>query len=195
MTAFNDLLDLRTAVVEAVGKPDIADVFPRLVLLTESAINRDLRTRDMVTSNTLTFASGEAAVPDNFVEAIGLYDAAGCEYVQQPLQQVKTTGARYWYALSADKIVIYGHNGDLALEYYAAVPTISGSMTATNWLLAKFPEIYLYGVATQAAKYMRDVEAAKTFAGLYGMALSDARSADFEARYSRARVRIAGVTP
>ena len=45
MTAFTDFLDLQTAVIEQVARPDIADVMPRLVKLAEAGINRRLRCR------------------------------------------------------------------------------------------------------------------------------------------------------
>lgn len=195
MTAFADLLDLRTAVVEQTGRPDIADVFPRLVKMTEAHLNRHLRTRSQVTGTTLTFASGVATIPSDFAEAIGLYDANGYEYVQQPLQQVKTGGTTWYYSMNASQFLVNGYDGDLTLEYYATLPTISDSMTDTNWLLTKYPGVYLYGVAYEASKHVRDVEMATAMRQLYQMELDDAAADDFGARYSRARVRVAGNTP
>ena len=193
MAAFADLLDLRTAVVEQVGRPDIADVFPRLVKLAEAHMSRNLRTRAQVTSTTLTFVSGVASVPADFAEAIGLYDANGYEYVQQPLQQVKTRA--WYYSMNASQFLVNGFEGDLTLEYYATIPTISGSMTDTNWLLARYPGVYLDGVAYEASKHVRDAEMGKAMRQLYQMELDDAAADDFGARYSRARVRVAGMTP
>ncbi len=194
MAVFNDLLDLRTAVIEAVGKPEIADVFPRLVGLAEGAIGRDLRTRDMVEQITLPFVSGEAPMPDDVAEIIGLYSADGYEYVAQPLHQVKPSGTTYYYAINASNILVNGFDGDLTLEYYAKITPLE-AMTDRNWLLDKYPEVYLHGVSLQAAKYLRDIEAAKVYKELYGMALDDARGDDFRQRYARARVRVQGVTP
>lgn len=194
--AFDDLLDLRTAVIEHVGRPDIADVFPRLVKLAEAAFNRRLRMRDQITSTTVTIASGTANLPSDYAEVLGLYDSNGAEYVQQPLHRVKESGTRPFYAISGSTIVTNGYDGDRTLEYYAEVPTLTdGGMTDTNWLLAKYPSIYLYGVGLEAAKYVKDAELASVTRGLLDAEISDAEGDDFRSRYSRARVRIAGVNP
>lgn len=193
--AFADQLDLRTAVIEHVGRSDIADVFPRLVKLAESGFNRRFKTQDMITTDTVTIASGVANLPADFIEALGLYDTNGNEYVAQPVQAVKTTGTRPFYAISGGQIVTNGYDGDRTLEYYAKLSTIGDSVTATNWLLTKYPHVYLYGVALEAAKYLKDVELAQATKTLLVEAEAEAHADDARARYSRARVRVAGVTP
>lgn len=196
MAAFADLLDLRTAVVEHVGRADIADVFPRLVALAEAAFSRRLRLRDQIATATLTFTGGAAPLPADFAEAIGLYDASGAEYVAQPLQQVKTSGSSAFYAITGAQIVTYSGAGDRTLEYYATIPTLTdGGMTDTNWLLARYPGIYLYGVALEAAKYIKDIDLVQATAQLLAMAYAEAEADDARARYSRARVRLPGVVP
>lgn len=188
-----DFIDLRTAVIEHVGRPDIVDVFPRLVRLAEAMLNRRVRTRDMVTSQGLTFTSGVADLPVDFLEPIGLFDTAGREYIQQPLQGARMNGASY--ALNDTSLTIAGHSGALTLQYYAAIPTINGSATSTNWLLTKYPSVYIYSVGLEAAKYLRDVDLAQTTKAILDMELADLDADDFRARYSRARVRVQGVTP
>jgi hypothetical protein len=201
MTAFTDALDLRTAVVEHVRRPDITDVWTRLVLLAEVGFNRKLRCREQVTRTTLTLASGSVALPSDFAELIGVYNANGQEYIQQPLQMVKETnpggmyGANAYYAISGNALVSNGASGDRDVEYYAKVPTLSTSLTTSNWLLQKHPGLYLYGVALEAAKYMRDVELAQATKQLLDMEYHDVQADDDNARYSRARIRISGATP
>lgn len=193
MSALADFLDLRTAVIEQVGRADIADVFPRLVLMAEARFNRELRTKAQITTATLTFTSGTAALPSDFAEAIGLYDSNGYEYVQQPTVATKPSyGTRYFYAITGSNAYVNGYDGDLTLEYYATVPTVTDSMTDTNWLLAKYPGAYLYGVALEAAKYLRDADMGKAMATLLRQELDDISADDFRARFSRARVRVQG---
>lgn len=193
MTAFADLLDLRTAAVEQVGRPDIADVFPRLVALAEAGLNRKLRTRDQITSATLTLASGSVALPADFLEMIGVYNSVGQEYVQQPQQAAHMN--RSYYAIDGSNLTLYGKSEDVSVQYYAKLPTITDSMTDSNWLLQKYPGVYLYSAAYEAAKWMRDKELASDMAGLLAGEIADLRADDEHARYSRARVRVQGVTP
>lgn len=190
--AFADFLDLRTAVVEQVQKPDIVDVFPRLVFLAEANFNRRLRLKDQVTSTTVTIASGTASLPADFLAAIGLYDASGYEYVEQPLQAVKTSGTTAFFAISGGNIVTKMADGAKTLEYYAKIPTISGSMTATNWLLTAAPALYLYGVGLEAAKYARDAELSSAMSQILEQEYQAVLSQDESARYSTVRVRLQG---
>lgn len=193
MTAFADLADLRTAVVEQVGSSDIADVFPRLVLLAEAGLNRKLRLRDQITSATLTLASGSVSLPSDFLEMIGLFASDGSEYAQQTQQAARTI--RHYYAIDGSNLTVYGYSGNLAAQYYAKLTTISGSMTASNWLLQKYPGIYLYAASYEAAKWMRDRDLASDMAGLLTGEIADSRADDERAKYSRARVRVQGVSP
>lgn len=195
MAAFADFIDLQTAVVEHVGTSTIADVFPRLVQLAEVNFNRRLRCRNMVTTAVVTITAGVGALPADFIAAIGVYNVAGFEYVQQPLQAVKTTDTTQFYAISGGNIVTKIAAATVSLEYYAKVPTLAGVFTTTNWLLLKHPGLYLYAVGLEAAKYIRDLELAKVTAELAEMEYQAVAAIDQDERYSRARVRVAGVTP
>lgn len=194
MTAFADFLDLQAAVVEHVGNPSIADVFPRLVKLAEVTFNRRLRCREQITTASVVVTNGTGALPSDFQEVIGVYDGAGIEYIAQPLQVLKEAQSRGYYAISGSNIVTK-NDETLTLEYYAKVPTITDSLTDTNWLLQKHPGLYLYAVGAEAAKYLKDVELAQATLALADMEFAAAAAEDAQQRYSRARVRVMGVTP
>ena len=192
MTAFADHLDLRTAVVEQVGNAGIAEVFPRLLTLAEAKMNQKLRLRDQIFTMQVAGISGSIWLPPEWLETIGLYDAQGCEYIMQSPQRAANGSSYYSVGKDDFKTDIAG---DLRLEYYAAIPTISDSITATNWLLEKHPHIYLYAAGFEAAKWMRDKELASDMGGLLQQEINDACADDERARYSRARVRVKGPTP
>lgn len=192
--AFADFLDLQTAVVEHVGNPSIADVFPRLVKLAEVTMNRRLRCREQITTASVVVTGGVGALPSDFQEIIGVYDGAGIEYIAQPLQVLKEAQSRGYYAISRSNIVTK-NDETLTLEYYAKVPTITDSLTDTNWLLQKHPGLYLYAVGAEAAKYLKDVELAQATLALADLEFAAAAAEDAQQRYSRARVRVMGVTP
>lgn len=194
MSAFADFIDLRTAVVEQVGTSKIANIFPRLVKLAEAQLNRKLRTRNQITEATVTVASGVAPLPADFLEVLALKNANGFEYIAQTPQEVRT-GVQYYF-INGNNLVAPGLTGDLTLQYYAALPTITdGGLTDSNWLLQKYPHVYLYACAFEAAKNLREKELASDMGGLLERELSDVYGDDFTARYSRARVRVAGPTP
>jgi hypothetical protein len=91
--------------------------------------------------------------------------------------------------------VIAKNDEVLSLIYYAKVPTITDSLTDTNWLLEKHPGVYLYGVGLEAAKYLRDAETAQATMPFLDMEIDAANGQDAQERYGRVRVRVAGVTP
>lgn len=194
MTAFSDFIDLQTAVVEHVRNPSIADVFPRLVRLAEVTFNRRLRCREQISTATLTVTGGAAALPGDYAALLGVFDAAGVELIQQPVQAMQAQQTRGYYALSGSN-VIAKNDEVLSLIYYAKVPTITDSLTDTNWLLQKHPGVYLYGVGLEAAKYLRDAETAQATMPFLDMEIDAANGQDAQERYGRVRVRVQGVTP
>lgn len=192
--AFADLLDLQTAVIERVKNVGIADVFPQLVKLAEADFNRKLRCREQMTTTSVTIASGVADLPADFQELVGVYDGAGREYINQPVQALRPVQNRGFYAIEGAKIKAAADEA-LTLQYYASIPTISTGMTATNWLLARHPSLYLYAVAMQAAVYLRDDALVSALSGPLDLEFGAVDAADASSRYARARVRVAGVTP
>ncbi len=194
MTAFADFIDLQTAVVEHVGNPSIADVFPRLVRLAEVNMSRRLRCREQISTASVVISGGSGALPVDFQEVIAVYDGAGIEYIQQPLQALKEPQVRGYYGISGGNLVAK-IDETLTVEYYAKVPTITDSLTDTNWLLQKAPGLYLYAVGAEAAKYLRDVELAQATMALADMEYAAVAAEDAGQRYSRARVRVQGNVP
>lgn len=196
MTAYADFLDLRTEVVEYIGDPSIVDVFPRLVALAETAINRQLRCREQISSTTLTFSSGSANLPSDFLEAIALYDSSGYEYVQQPPQNVRaTTGTQHYFTVLASTIYMTAADGDKTLQYYAEIPSVGDSMDDTNWLLQKHPALYMWAVSLEAAKWKKDTGLIQAIQPMLAAEMNAVQGQDYLERYSRGRVRVAGPTP
>lgn len=196
MTAYADFLDLRTEVVEYIGDPSIVDVFPRLVALAETAINRQLRCREQISSTTLTFSSGSANLPSDFLEAIALYDSSGYEYVQQPPQNVRaTSGTQHYFTVLSSTLYMTAADGDKTLQYYAKIPSVGDSMDDTNWLLQKHPALYMWAVSLEAAKWKKDDALEQRCAPKLSAEITAANEQDFVERYSRARVRVGGPTP
>lgn len=196
MTAFNDALDLKTAVFDQVGNRTISDVWPRLVQMAEVQLNQRLRTLWQVTSDTLTFTDGEAALPADFLEMLHVYGPCGYQMRAGMLVDQQRPGMSHTtYSIGAGKLLVRGFTGDKEIQYYAALPTISNSLSATNWLLEQFGDVYLYAVSLQAAKFLRDVEMATATDQLYAAALNAVRVQDERARWSNSVVRVQGMTP
>lgn len=195
MSAFADVLDLRTAVVEQMRRSDFVDVFPRLVSLAEVQFNRRLRCREQMASEPVMVTNGVAPLPScGVLEIIGVHNRAGQEYIEQPPQVMKGQHRAGGYAIVGNDLIA-GVDEELVMDYYAAIPSLSGPTATTNWLLRKHPSLYLYGVTAEAAKYLRDAEILQAMAPILAMEYRDIAALDETQRYSRARVRVRGVTP
>ncbi|MEK1908173.1 MAG: hypothetical protein AAAB13_20565 [Pseudomonas sp.] len=196
MAAFADYLDLRVAVAEQAGNRNISDVMPRLVQLAESTLNQKLRHRNQITPATLTFASGVSPLPADFLEMINVFGLYGTAMRAGSLADVNRSGSEYSrYAINGSDILIYGVDGDRDITYFAKIPTITTSVSSTNWLLQSYPSVYLHATALEAAKFLRDTELAQIEQGLFNQALNDMKIDDDRARWSNTTVRVQMVTP
>lgn len=196
MVAFADYLDLRVAVAEHVGNRNISDVMPRLVQMAESTLNQKLRHREQITSDTLTFTAGVSPLPADFLEMINVFGLYGAAMRAGSLADVNRSGSEYSrYAIDGSDILIYGVSGDRDITYFAKIPTLTTSVSTTNWLLTSYPSVYLYAVGLEAAKFLRDMELAQATQGLLSQAINDMKIDDDRARWSNSTVRIQMVTP
>ena len=48
-----------------------------------------------------------------------------------------------------------GADMELRMVYYARIPHL-GPTQPSNWLLAKYPDVYLYSVLVQSMPYLKD---------------------------------------
>lgn len=196
MAVYADSLDLRTAVVEAVGTPSFVDVWPRIVQMAELMINRQMRHRRQITSTDLTFTNGVATIPSDFLEVIHLYGQSNREMFEAPLSTVKQSGSMYGYfAIDEDSIHIYGFSGTRTMEYYTTIPTISAALTDTSWVLANFPDVYFAATSLEAAKQLKNTELAAISERMLMAAFESMKIDSDRARFGRAVVRVHGVTP
>lgn len=60
----------------------------------------------------------------------------------------------------------------VALTYYGRVPALTDS-APTNWLLATFPDVYLYGVLLEYAVWAQDADKQTTYGTLLAAALGN----------------------
>lgn len=196
MSTFADYLDLRVAVAEHVGNRNISDVLPRLVQQAEARLNQKLRHRSQITSGTLTFTTGEAPLPTGYLEMINVFDPFSCAMKQGSLADVKRVGSQYnRYAVDGTNVIIYGLSGTREYDYFAKLPTLTTSVSTSNWLLAAYPAVYLYAVGVEAAKFLRDAELAQASEQLLTQAMSEMKVDDERARWGNATVRMQMVTP
>lgn len=196
MAVFADYLDLRFAIGDHVGNRGLSDVMPRLVQQAESYLNKELRCRQMITADTLTLVDGIAALPADFIEMLHVFGLNGYQMHAGSLADAKRSGSMWSkYSIDGTSLYINGFSGDRDIEYYAKLPTLTASPTTSNWLLSDAPDVYLYAVGLEAAKFLKEVDLAQATKALLDGAMTELRGADERARWSNAVVRVVGITP
>jgi len=196
MAVFADYLDLRVAVAEHVGNRNISDVLSRLTQTAESWLNQKLRSREQITAATVTFTNGSSPLPADYLEMVAVYDPQSRPMIQGTLQDVRQVMSNYYrYAIDGSNLYIYGISGTRDIQYYAALPTLTTSVSTTNWLLSKYPNIYLYAVGLEAAKFLRDAELIQATDALLQRAMNDLKIDDDRAMWGNAAVRPDMVMP
>ena len=198
MATFADYLDLRLAVSEFVDRRDITDVMPRFVQAAENSLNGFMRCREMITTGaTLTFTSSVAPLPSDFLEIETLWDATN----RYPLsgvnnkQLIQGTNDIYSFAISGSNCFIDSLTGTRLLDYYAAIPTLTTSATTSNWLLQAAPNLYLFAVCLEAAKWLKNSDLVGAAQKLLDQEVMEQNRTNARARYGSTAIRMRSPTP
>jgi predicted exporter len=174
--------DLKTAIAEWLYRAGDADLSARaddFIALFEAdfLIDPQMRTLDMeeVDTTPVTSATDGIQLPTGYIDMIrlrltGLSDGQP----DQPLSYVSpaaaatldstqsTSGIVKWYTVMAGEIFLAPLKwapvgASLEMAYYAFTG-LANAAGGVNWLLQKYPNLYLYGSLMQAAAYVDDAE-------------------------------------
>jgi hypothetical protein len=174
------------------------------VSLCEGDLNRVLRTRNQLDKATLTLDTDASAdLPDDYLEfrqvtALTTPRRILSEVAPSYRDQVypfRSGGLPSVFTIDGSTMtVLPSTTSSIELEYFAKIAALSED-EPSNWLLEKFPNIYLYGSLKHAAVFMGDNDRMQScgamFAGLLDALVKDERAA----LWSRGQMRSAGVTP
>lgn len=185
--------ELQETVADWLDRTDLTERVPDFITLAEAQMNRRLRVRQMVSRAEATFTSGVEFLdeptgddPPALLEPISLtleISETDIRYLERLAPErllankvgVTTSGEPQFYAhvgTSLQLLPIPGQDYTGELTYYGKIPALSDDNTS-NWLLAKYPDAYLYGSLLQGAPYLIDDERASTWGQLFEAALLD----------------------
>ena len=186
--ALDTYSNLKTTIANYLNRSDLTANLGDFIILTEARLNRELRVREMVNTDTsITTASGTQSysLPSGYLEATTVI------YQSDPfctLRFISNTdlynkyntsqskGKPTFFTIVGDKILL-GVTPDssttLQINYYKTLTTLSDS-NATNTILTNYPELYLYGSLAEAAPFIMQDERINTWGNLYKEALKNA---------------------
>ncbi|GJE74498.1 phage adaptor protein [Methylorubrum suomiense] len=167
ITSYDTLLD---AVGAYLARSDIDEHFPTFVQLTENRFNSALKAPGMeqVATIALDATLKGAPVPADYVEWISA-EWTGATGGLRPRSlrffepnspeftfRYRPNGPPQYFTVLAGAVRIKPFvAGSIDLAFYRQIPPLSAS-AQTNWLIAKAPHLYLYGVLAEAYKFQKD---------------------------------------
>jgi len=193
LTTFNEL---KTSIGNYLNRSDLTSVIPDFITLTEAKLNRILRIRPMQKRVSTTLTSGDAFVdlPNDFLEATQIFIDSNpnkvLNYVnanQIELENTQeTSGTPSQYTITGDEFQlspIPDSSYTLKISYYAKIPALSTENTS-NYLLASYPQVYLYGALLEAQPYIVNDERITVWMSLFNEAVQLINRDDEQGRYS-----------
>jgi len=173
--------DLLVDAGEYSGRNDAAAIFPVLLRLAESKLNRNLRTAYQEATAVLPVVDGVANLPADFLEARA--------YIAGDIRQTN-------FVISGNTVASLGSpwSGNLTLTYYAKIPPLSYD-NPTNWLLDLDYNVYLYALVCEICIWGKNPELYKAAEAMRDSAISTVMLNDENARWGRARVVNRDLTP
>lgn len=192
--------ELQASIGDWLNRADLAAAIPSFISLAESYFDKNLRAREMVATTTLTATDGVAALPADMAELMTVRsttrDNRRLELLppREAIAAEATERSRpldFYTIVGANLRLVPRLSGteDVQVDYYARVPRL-GAGQPTNWLLARAPELYLYGALVQSAPYLKDDARVPVWADLLQRGLDDLRVDNERAEYGGSNLRI-----
>lgn len=197
--------DLQTAVASWLHRTDLTALIPDFIMLAEQRMNGDFDSRSMEVRTTLTCTPGSTltarlvALPTDMLEMrrLSVVDADPAQVLEyKSPDQLVADNSYLLTASRPDSFTVIGGNIELSpppdqaypleLIYQQRIPPLSVSNT-TNWVLANYPNAYLFGTLAASAPFTQDDERAVVFERKYQEAKVVINSIDW---YSGSTLRV-----
>ena len=183
--ALTTYTELKTSIGDWLNRTDLTSAIADFISLAEAQIERQLRTRQMITRSNADISTEYAALPSDFLETKSFKLTSTNPVTPlvfqtiDALDDLSRTRPKYFGIVGGQVRVVPIPDATYTTElvYYANLSKLS-STVSSNWLLSASPDIYLYGSLLQAAPYLQDDARIPVWASLYDKALTDLQLAD-----------------
>lgn len=202
--ALTTFSELKTAIQDWAERTDLSAKATDFVTLTEMRIRKalgdpKLRLREMETTADIVPSSGVCTLPTDFlamkrVRAL-TSPARRLEYKPQDwLDEAYPdgdSGDPAFYTITGASLYMYPLTTSSIRMTYHAYPAILSDSNTTNWLLTKYPDVYLYGGLVELATYAGDNDATQKWLGFFQGAIAGLSSMAATAAMSTGTTRSA----
>lgn len=191
--------DLQASVAAWMNRTDLTATIPDFVAIAEARMNDDLRLRAMLTAASLSTVANvqTVALPADWLEFKAL-SISGEPLEYKPADRIRAdadsgTAEPSHYAIEGANLLLGSTPGSvysIDTQYYAKIPALASAVGGANWLLTKYPNIYLYGALVSACQFTMNDERANYWGSLYTQACAIAKASDNTAVFSGSPLRI-----
>jgi hypothetical protein len=172
--AISTYAELLTAAANWTGRADLTSRIPEFIALFEAKFNRDVRVPQQEKINASFTVDGEyETVPTDFIELRSMHITTDPKRALTYLPPNQQTEFYNSGSGIPQFVTVTGHTANdgtmsfrfapapdgtytAVVTYYAKLLGLNGTTQTTNWLLTNHPDVYLYGVLTEAAIFLID---------------------------------------
>lgn len=179
---------LQSAVADWLARTDLTARIPDFITFAEARLNRELRCRQMVAQATGTASSEVIAVVSDMIEPIMVrLDSQVVDYrpptdfYSRDAVTLPASSVLYYTVVGAEFRIAPAPTATATspytIDYYQEIPALSDSATS-NWLLAKWPNVYLYVSLIEAESYLKNDDRVPLWQQHYGILKNAINGAD-----------------
>lgn len=179
------------------GDVEFATLIPTFIEMCESKLNMRLRLAEQETETTLTPTNGVAALPADYLawRTVKVGTDVLSHISPEQTSRFDYAGTPEYFAIVGDDLVLYPtSSSSVTLGYYKKIPALSTS-AATNWVLTKAPQAYIYGSLLEAAPFLGEDQRMPLWMQSFEQSLMDLIKADEKVRFFHPVVRVMGDYP
>lgn len=183
--ALDTYANLQASIASWLNREDLAAQIPDFIALAEAKFDRELRVNAMVGREVTTASSDYVELPSDWLQTISAaitspantYSAL--RYISpeeyNDLRNDGLTGtSRMYTIINNNMLLLPAPEASVTIEiiYYKKIPALSGAV-ATNWLLQRSQDLYLYGSLIQAEAFLQNDERIPLWAGAVERIIAD----------------------
>jgi hypothetical protein len=183
--ALDTYANLQASIASWLNREDLAAQIPDFIALAEAKFDRELRVNAMVARDVTTATSDYVELPGDWLQIISAvitsptntYSALryiGPEEYNDLRNDGLTGTSRMYTIINNNMLLLPAPQGSVTIEivYYKKIPALSASV-ATNWLLQRSQDLYLYASLIQAEAYLQNDERIPLWAGAVERIIAD----------------------
>lgn len=183
--SLNTYAALQTSIANFLNREDLTSQIPDFITLAEARFNRELRVNSMIARDYTIATTDYVELPSDWLQHLSIVVTSpantysALEYISteqyNDLRKDGLTGTPRYYTIIDNQILLLpwpGSNVTLEIVYYEKIPALSVSNTS-NWLLARSPDLYLYGALIQAEAYLQNDDRINLWAGAVQKIIAD----------------------